>query len=94
MTLVVNGEVVAGTVRTPEAIYRIRPVGNGLHAVSQIDPSQLPPLGEPILGDRSSRASTTSTSTPSTSSCRGGSDETETPRRRLRRRAAQAAPVP
>ena len=48
MTLVVNGEVVAGTVRTPEATYRIRPAGNGLHAVSQIDPSQLPPLGEPI----------------------------------------------
>ena len=48
MTLVVNGEVVAGTVRTPEATYRIRPVGNGLHAVSQIDPARLPPLGEPI----------------------------------------------
>lgn len=48
MTLVVNGEVVAGTVRTPEATYRIRPAGNGLHAVSQVDLSQLPPLGEPI----------------------------------------------
>ena len=55
LTLVVNGDVVAGTVRTPEATYRIRPAGNGLHAVSQIDPSQLPPLAEPIprqrLGD-------------------------------------------
>ena len=49
MTLVVNGDVVAGTVRTPEATYRIRPAGNGLHAVSQVDLSQLPPLGEPIL---------------------------------------------
>ena len=48
MTLVVNGDVVAGTVRTPEATYRIRPAGNGLHTVSQIDPSQLPPPGEPI----------------------------------------------
>ncbi len=48
MTLVVNGEVVAGTVRTPEATYRIRPAGAGLHAVSQIDPARLPPLGEPI----------------------------------------------
>ena len=53
MTLVVNGEVVAGTVRTPEATYRIRPAGNGLHAVSQIDPSQLPPLAEPIPRRRS-----------------------------------------
>ncbi len=48
MTLVVNGEVVAGTVRTPEATYRIRPAGGGLHAVSEVDLSQLPPLGEPI----------------------------------------------
>ena len=48
VTLVVNGEVVAGTVRTPEATYRIRPAGAGLHAVSQIDPARLPPLGEPI----------------------------------------------
>ena len=49
VTLVVNGDVVAGTVRTPEATYRIRPAGNGLHAVSQVDLSQLPPQGEPIL---------------------------------------------
>ena len=48
VTLVVNGEVVAGTVRTPEATYRIRPAGAGLHAVSEIDPARLPPLGEPI----------------------------------------------
>lgn len=48
LTLVVNGHVVAGTVRTPEATYRIRPAENGLHTVSQIDPSRLPPLGEPI----------------------------------------------
>ena len=50
MTLVVNGETVAGTVRTPEATYRIRPAGAALHVVSQIDPSRLPPLGEPIPG--------------------------------------------
>lgn len=48
MTLVVNGDVVAGTVRTLASIYHIRPAGGGLHAVSQIDPTQLPPLGEPI----------------------------------------------
>ena len=50
MTLVVNGEVVAGSVRTPEATYRIRPAGAGLHAVSEVDPSRLPPPGEPIPG--------------------------------------------
>ena len=48
MTLVVNGEVVAGTVWTPEATYRIRPAAGGLHAVSEVDLSRLPPLGEPI----------------------------------------------
>ena len=48
VTLVVNGDVVAGTVRTPEATYRIRPAGGGLHAVSEVDLSRLPPLGEPI----------------------------------------------
>ena len=50
MTLVVNGGMVAGTVRTPEATYRVRPGGAGLHAVSQVDPARLPPLGEPIPG--------------------------------------------
>ena len=48
VTLVVNGDVVAGTVRTPEATYRIRPAGAGMHAVSEVDLSRLPPLGEPI----------------------------------------------
>ena len=52
MTLVVNGAVVTGTVRTPEATYRIRPAGNGLHAVSEVDLSRLPPLGEPIPRQR------------------------------------------
>ena len=49
LTLVVNGDVVAGTIRTLETTYRIRPAGNGLHIVSEVDLSRLPPLGEPIL---------------------------------------------
>ena len=40
VTLVVNGSVVAGTVRLPGATFRIRPTGGG-HAIDQIDPSQL-----------------------------------------------------
>ena len=48
MTLVVNGKVVAGTVRTSLATYRIRSAGGGLHAVSQVDPSKLPEGGEPL----------------------------------------------
>ena len=42
VTLVVNGSVVAGTVRLAGATYRIRPSGAGRHAILQIDPSQLP----------------------------------------------------
>ncbi|MDE0178161.1 MAG: hypothetical protein OXP36_06150 [Gammaproteobacteria bacterium] len=52
MTLVVNGTIVAGTVRTPEATYRIRPAGAEMHAVSQVDPLRLPALGEPVPGPR------------------------------------------
>ena len=55
MTLVVNGGVVAGTVRTPEATYRIRPAAGGFHAVSEVDLSRLPPLGEPISPERPGR---------------------------------------
>ncbi len=52
MTVVVNGGVVAGSVRTPDATFRIRPAGDGLHVVSEVDLSRLPPLGEPIVPPR------------------------------------------
>ena len=39
VALVVNGDVVAGTVRLPGATYRIRPAGAGRHAIVQDDPS-------------------------------------------------------
>ncbi len=48
MTMVVNGKIVVGTVRTPEAVYTIRTVGDGTYAIRQIDESSLPPLGEPL----------------------------------------------
>ncbi len=41
MTLVVNGEAVAGTVRLPGEIYEIRSVGDGLYAISEVEE---PPL--------------------------------------------------
>lgn len=46
MILVVNGEYVAGTVRAPGGLYRIRPGPDGQHILSQIDPLKLPPEGE------------------------------------------------
>ena len=41
MTLVVNGEAVAGTVRTLGEVYHIRSVGDGLYAISEVEE---PPL--------------------------------------------------
>ena len=48
MTLVVNGGVVAGTVRTPGAVYTIRTAGDGAYVIRQVDESSLPPPGEPL----------------------------------------------
>ncbi len=48
LTVVVNGEVVAGTVRTSQGTYRIRSAGGGAHVVSQVDESRLPPGAEPL----------------------------------------------
>ncbi len=47
VTLVVNGDVIAGTVRTPAFIYRIRTADDGVLAISAIDPSTIPPGGQP-----------------------------------------------
>ncbi len=41
VTLVVNGKVVAGMVRLPGGVYRIRPADGDSHAIIQIDPSHL-----------------------------------------------------
>lgn len=48
VTLVVNGSVVAGTVRMPGASYRIHPVGAGRHAILQVDPSWFPERDVPV----------------------------------------------
>ena len=48
MTLVVNGKIVVGTVRTPEEVYTVRTLGDGRYVIRQIDESSLPPLGEPL----------------------------------------------
>ena len=46
-TLIVNGDIVMGTVRMPQAVYTIRTTGDGQYVVHQIDESKLLPLGEP-----------------------------------------------
>ncbi len=47
LALVVNGQTVAGTVRTPGGTYWIRSAGDGLYAISQVE---LPPLECEVLG--------------------------------------------
>ena len=42
LTLVVNGEIIAGTVRAAGRLYTIRAAGAGQVAIRQIDPSTLP----------------------------------------------------
>ena len=44
VTLVVNGQIVAGTVRAPGATYAIRWVGDGVHAIRQVDLNVIPRL--------------------------------------------------
>ena len=49
VTLVVNGETVAGTVRTLGGTYWIRSAGDGRYAISQVE---LPPLECEVLGSQ------------------------------------------
>ena len=49
-TLVVNGDVVVGTVWTPSGLYDIRTV-DGVQVVRQVDVASLPPLAEPVLAN-------------------------------------------
>lgn len=49
MALVVNGEVVVGTVRTAEATYRIGTAGKGVYRITQLDPSKERRGGEPVI---------------------------------------------
>ena len=41
MTLVVNRDTVAGSVRTPDGSYHISSEGNGTYAISEVDVSEL-----------------------------------------------------
>ena len=48
LTMVVNGDVVVGTVRTPEGLYTIETLETGSYVIREIDESTLPPLAEPL----------------------------------------------
>lgn len=46
-TFAVDGDAVTATIETPTDLYRIRPLGGGLHALVKEDPSGLPPEHPP-----------------------------------------------
>ncbi|MYC82425.1 MAG: hypothetical protein F4X19_10095, partial [Acidobacteria bacterium] len=48
VTLVVNGSVVAGTVRLPGATFSIRAAGSARHTILQVDPSRIPRACQPM----------------------------------------------
>ena len=48
LSLVVNGDLVVGTVRAPGGSYAIRWVGDGLHVVRDLDPAAFPSLESDI----------------------------------------------
>ncbi len=57
VTLVVNGDVVAGSVRAPGGTYEIRSIGDGVHAVRQVDQAAFPhPRDDAVLPPRPSPA--------------------------------------
>ncbi len=49
--LVVKERVMAGNITLPGEFYQVRYVGNGVHAIHQIDQGAFPPEAEPIPGD-------------------------------------------
>jgi hypothetical protein len=51
VTLVVKDGLLVGNVVMPAGFYQVRYVGNGVHAVYEIDPSAFPPEMEPIPAD-------------------------------------------
>ena len=49
VVLVVSGEVLAGVLWTPQASYRIRTRGAGLHSIERMDAAAAPPLANPWI---------------------------------------------
>ncbi|HSJ54341.1 MAG TPA: M12 family metallo-peptidase [Anaerolineae bacterium] len=52
VVLVQRGDLLAGDVFLPGAVYQVRPVGGGQHVVSEIDQSAFPPEMEPVAVPR------------------------------------------
>ena len=75
VTLVVNGDVVAGTVRTPATTYAVRSTGRGGYVVREVDPAQVLNNMEPLAPVRPDAAAGSSDLLPSS---REGADSRAT----------------
>ena len=49
VTLVVHGDIVVGSLRTPKQTFTIRSIESGKVEIREVDPSTLPPLAEPLV---------------------------------------------
>lgn len=54
--LVVKGNNIVGTIHSGENMYRVRPLGNGLHAIIRVDNSAFLPEGQPLTDKMRTRA--------------------------------------
>jgi hypothetical protein len=45
--MVVNGDNITASIQTTEGLYRIQPLGNGLHTLTKVDTGHLPPEHPP-----------------------------------------------
>ena len=81
MTLVVNGDVIAGTVRTSEATYTIRTLDADVVAIRQVNSSTLPPGGEPLLPPRWDSSDSADSVQPITAPAPLGSSAVDPPTR-------------
>jgi hypothetical protein len=51
-TLVVQGDAITGTIRDGDKLFRVRPLGGGVHAVIAVDQAKLPPEHPPAFDRR------------------------------------------
>jgi hypothetical protein len=72
-TLVVHDGNITGTIRDAGNLYRIEPVGNGIHALIKVDESRFPPEEPPTFHEREKHSDAGPTRTTSLDTPRGDS---------------------
>jgi hypothetical protein len=55
-TMVVDGDDVTASIQAPDGLYRIRPLGNGLHAFIKVDTTKMPAEHPPSFNEKNNNA--------------------------------------